>query len=85
MLATIYLGVFSTAIAFSLWAYALRRTSAGRTATATLAVPALVVVLSWLLLREVPTGWAVIGGVLALTGLAISRRSHRPARRPSRS
>lgn len=84
VLATIYLGVFPTAIAFSLWAYALRRTSAGRTATATLAVPAIVVVLSWLLLHEAPTGWAVIGGVLALSGVAISRRSPRPARRPAR-
>lgn len=74
VLAVVYLGVFPTAVAFTLWAYALRRTSAGRTATSTLAVPAIVVLLSWLLLHEVPTGWAVVGGVLALGGVAISRR-----------
>jgi drug/metabolite transporter (DMT)-like permease len=72
--AVVYLGIFPTAIAFTLWAYALTRTSAGRLASTTLAVPAIVVLMSWIILGEVPTLIASIGGVLALAGVAISRR-----------
>ncbi|SFR74943.1 Threonine/homoserine efflux transporter RhtA [Agromyces sp. CF514] len=73
-----YLGVFPTAIAFLLWAYVLKRTPAGLTASATLAVPAIVVLLSRLLLGELPTLLGMIGGALCLAGVAISRRSPRP-------
>lgn len=72
--AVAYLGIFPTAIAFTLWAYALTRTSAGRLASTTLAVPAIVVLMSWIVLGEVPTLIASVGGVLALAGVAVSRR-----------
>ena len=78
--AVAYLGIFPTAIAFTLWAYALTRTNAGRLASTTLAVPAIVVLLSWIALGEVPTVIALIGGVLCLAGVAISRRRPRPSR-----
>ncbi|WP_229074745.1 DMT family transporter [Actinoplanes sp. DH11] len=69
----LYLGVFPTAIAFTTWAYALARTTAGRMGSTTYAVPAVVVLLSWLLLDEVP-GWLTLaGGVLCLAGVAVSR------------
>ncbi|WP_350349577.1 DMT family transporter [Agromyces sp. G08B096] len=74
ILATAYLGVFPTAIAFILWAYVLQRSPAGTTAAATLAVPAIVVLFSWLLLGELPTLLGLIGGVLCLAGVAWSRR-----------
>ncbi len=77
VIAVIYLGVFPTAIAFTLWAYALTRTSAGRLASTTLAVPAIAVVMSWLVLGETPAAFALAGGALCLLGVAISRR--RPA------
>lgn len=70
----VYLGVFPTAIAFSTWAYALARTDAGRMTATTLAVPAIVIVLSWIFLRELPTVLGMIGGALCLLGVAISRR-----------
>lgn len=72
--AVVYLGVFPTAIAFTLWAYALTRTAAGRLTSTTLAVPAIVVLMSWIVLGEVPTAFAMAGGVLCLVGVAISRR-----------
>ena len=50
----LYLGVFPTALAFTTWAYALARTTASRMGATTYAVPALVVVMSWLALGEVP-------------------------------
>jgi drug/metabolite transporter (DMT)-like permease len=72
-----YLGLFPTAIAFTLWAYALTRTDAGRLASTTLTVPAIAVLMSWILLSEVPTAYALIGGALCLTGVALSRRRPR--------
>ncbi|WP_433379119.1 DMT family transporter [Actinoplanes sp. CA-142083] len=70
----IYLGVGPTAIAFTTWAYALARTSAGKLGATTYVVPALVVLMSWLFLGEVP-GWLTLaGGALCLAGVAVSRR-----------
>ncbi|MFF9349754.1 DMT family transporter [Streptomyces sp. NPDC014734] len=69
----VYLGLFPTALAFTTWAHALARTTAGRMGATTYAVPALVVAMSWLLLGEVPAPLAVVGGVLCLAGVAVSR------------
>lgn len=69
----VYLGVFPTAIAFSTWAYALARTSAGRLSASSYLVPALAVLMSWLLLSEVPTPLALGGGALCLVGVAVTR------------
>lgn len=74
-----YLGVFPTAIGFTAWAYALRRMDAGRLSAVTYAVPAASVLLSWLLLGEIPTAYGLVGGALCLAGVAISRR---PTPRP---
>lgn len=79
VLGVVYLGMFPTAVAFLLWAYVLKRSPAGATASATLAVPAIVVLLSWLLLGELPTVLGMIGGVLCLAGVAWSRRRPRRA------
>ncbi|MEV6026519.1 DMT family transporter [Streptomyces sp. NPDC052036] len=79
-----YLGVFPTALAFTTWAYALARTTASRMGATTYAVPALVVLMSWLFLGEVPGVLTLGGGVLCLAGVAVSRsRSRRPAPVPS--
>ncbi|WP_127795268.1 DMT family transporter [Agromyces sp. LHK192] len=75
----VYLGIFPTAVAFVLWAYVLQRSTAGATASATLAVPAIVVLMSWLLLGELPTMLGLIGGVLCVAGVAWSRRRPRSA------
>jgi drug/metabolite transporter (DMT)-like permease len=76
----VYLGVFPTAIAFTTWAYALARTSAGKAGATTYLVPPMTVLLSWLLLGEVPPALAFVGGALCLCGVALTRRSPRPAR-----
>ncbi|MYS40246.1 EamA family transporter, partial [Streptomyces sp. SID5998] len=75
----VYLGVFPTALAFTTWAYALSRTTASRMGATTYAVPALVVLMSWLLLGEVPGVLTLAGGVLCLAGVAVARS--RPRRR----
>ncbi|MFD9037912.1 DMT family transporter [Streptomyces bottropensis] len=69
----VYLGVFPTALAFTTWAYALARTTASRMGATTYAVPALVVVMSWLALGEVPGPLTLAGGALCLAGVAVSR------------
>ncbi|TLS43529.1 DMT family transporter [Streptomyces montanus] len=69
----LYLGVFPTALAFTTWAFALARTTAGKMGATTYAVPALVVLMSWLALDEVP-GWVtLVGGLVCLAGVAVSR------------
>jgi drug/metabolite transporter (DMT)-like permease len=72
------MGLFPTAIAFLTWSYALSRTSAGRLATSSYVVPALAVLLSWLLLGEVPVPLAFVGGALCLAGVAVTRLPARP-------
>ncbi len=69
-----YLGVFPTAIAFTTWAYALSRTTAGRMGALTYLVPPLAVLLGWALLAETPPFIAVAGGALCLAGVALTRR-----------
>ncbi|MFF0012180.1 DMT family transporter [Streptomyces sp. NPDC005374] len=76
----VYLGVFPTALAFTTWAYALARTTASRMGATTYAVPALVVLMSWLALGEVPGLLTLAGGALCLAGVAVSRsRARRTA------
>ncbi|MFD7502989.1 DMT family transporter [Streptomyces sp. NPDC059850] len=75
----VYLGLFPTALAFTTWAFALARTTAGRMGATTYVVPALVVLMSWLVLDEVPGLLTLAGGALCLAGVALSRRRPRPA------
>ncbi|MFI5776210.1 DMT family transporter [Nocardia sp. NPDC051570] len=73
----VYLGLFPTAIGFTAWSIALRRTAASRLTATTYAVPAVSALLSWLALGEVPTVAAAVGGAICLAGVAISRRRAR--------
>jgi drug/metabolite transporter (DMT)-like permease len=76
-----YLGAFPTALAFTTWAYALARTSAGRLGVSTYVVPPIAILLGWWLLGETPVAFAYLGGVLCLLGVYVSRRPSRSARR----
>lgn len=70
---TVYLGVFPTALGFTLWAYALRRVPAGRLSPIGYLVTVLSVLMSWLLLSEVPSLLVLVGGAVSVAGVAISR------------
>lgn len=76
-LGLVYLGVFPTAIAFTTWAYALSLIDAGRLAATTYLVPATTVLISWLVLGEIPTVWGLVGGAICLVGVALTRRRSR--------
>jgi drug/metabolite transporter (DMT)-like permease len=73
-LALVYLGVFPTAIAFTTWAYALSLVDAGKLAATTYLVPGTTVLISWLLLGEIPTAWGLVGGLVCLVGVGLTRR-----------
>lgn len=73
-----YLGVVPTALAFVTWAYALARMDAGRLGVTTYVVPPITVLIAWVLLDEVPPALALVGGGVALAGVALSRRRVRP-------
>ncbi|MFE6227393.1 MULTISPECIES: DMT family transporter [unclassified Streptomyces] len=79
----VYLGVFPTALAFTTWAYALARTTAGRMGATTYAVPALVVLMAWALLGELPGALTLVGGALCLAGVAVSRSRPRGPAAPA--
>jgi drug/metabolite transporter (DMT)-like permease len=73
----VFLGAFPTSIAFTTWAYALARGSAGRVAATAYLVPPLAIVMGWLILGELPPAVALLGGVVCLLGVYIARK--RPA------
>ena len=50
----VYLGIFPTAVAFTTWAYALTRTTAGRASATTYLVPPVTILISWWALGETP-------------------------------
>ncbi|MEP6954910.1 MAG: DMT family transporter [Solirubrobacteraceae bacterium] len=81
---TAYIGVFSTAVGFTTWAYALQRTTAGKLGATTYLVPPLAILQGWLLLGEAPPTLAFAGGVLCLAGVAVTRGARLPRRRAAR-
>jgi drug/metabolite transporter (DMT)-like permease len=70
----VYLGIFPTAVAFTTWAYALSRTTAGRMGATTYLVPPIAILLGWAMLGESPATLAFLGGTLCLAGVVIARR-----------
>jgi len=68
-------GVFPTSIGFTTWAYALSRMTAGRAGAMTYLIPPTAIVISWLLLAEVPPAVAILGGLLCIAGVVVARSS----------
>ena len=68
-----YLGAFPTAVAFTTWAYALSRSTAGRLGSTTYLVPPVAIVMAWLILREAPPALAIVGGLLCIGGVIVAR------------
>jgi drug/metabolite transporter (DMT)-like permease len=73
----VYLGVFPTAIAFTTWAFALNRTSAGRLGSTTYLVPPVAIIMAWFVLGEVPPALAFLGGALCIGGVVVARSGGR--------
>lgn len=73
ILGAVYMGIGPTALGFWFWGYAMNRFATGKVASASLAVPAVVVIMSALALREAPPAMAIMGGVTCLVGVAIAQ------------
>jgi len=69
----VYLGAIPTALAYSTWAYALSRMPAGQLGVTTYIVPPLAIVAGLIVFAEVPAPLAIVGGVVCLVGVALSR------------
>ena len=70
----VYLGALPTAVAFTTWAYALARSTAGRMGSLTYLVPPLTILMGWAFLGESPPALAFAGGALCLAGAGLARR-----------
>jgi drug/metabolite transporter (DMT)-like permease len=68
------LGAVPTALAFSTRADALARMDAGRLGVTTYLAPPIAIVMSAVLLGELPPWLALVGGALCLAGVALTRR-----------
>ena len=68
----IYLGALPTALAFTTWAYALSRRSAGRLGATIYLVPPLAIFMGWALLGQTPVPLAFAGGALCLCGVYLA-------------
>lgn len=73
----VFLGVFPTSVAFTTWAYALARGTAGRVVAMAYLIPPVTIVMSWLILGETPGVVAMLGGALCVGGVYIARRTPR--------
>lgn len=69
----IYLGVFPTAVAFTLYGYALQHMDVSRLGVTTYLVPPITIVMGLVFLHEAPPSLAYAGGMLALVGVAVAR------------
>ena len=67
----LYLGSFSTAGSYIVYAWALRRLQATVVASFVQLVPATSLLWAWLLLDEVPARLAIVGGLLVVVGVAL--------------
>jgi drug/metabolite transporter (DMT)-like permease len=73
-LAVVYLGIFPTVVAYATAAYVFSRLPASRAVTLEYLFPPVAIVIAYLWLGEVPTVLAVVGGVVALSGVALVNR-----------
>lgn len=80
-LALLYLGVFPSAIAFFCWSYVLERMPASRAAMFLYLVPLSALGFGFLWLGETPAALSIVGGIVALTGVAIVQVAGRSALR----
>lgn len=75
LLATVHLGVFPSAIAYTLFAVALQRAPAPFVTSFLYLIPVVALWLSWWWLGEVPSSLMLVGGTVAVLGLLLIQRS----------
>ncbi len=89
LLATVYIGVFPSAIAYSMFAFGLSRAPVTLVTAYLYLVPVISLFFSWLVLGEIPSLLMLAGGAVAIAGIVLvnlakqraARRLRRAARR----
>lgn len=69
-LAVAFMGVFPGALAYAVWAFVLQRMAATSASSLLYLIPPIALLLAWLWLHEVPSTPALLGGGIALSGVA---------------
>lgn len=71
LLATLYIGVFPAAVAYAQFSYAISKLPVTVVAAFLYAVPVFSLLFSWLWIGEVPTLLTLVGGTVAIVGIAL--------------
>ena len=76
--AVVFLGAFCSVAAFMTWAYAIRRLPVTVATSALYAVPGAAFVIGIVFLHEMPPASALLGGLIAIVGVALVQLKGRP-------
>ncbi len=82
LFATIYIGVFPSAVAYTLFSFALSQAPVTLVTAYLYTVPIFSLLLSWLILGEVPSWLTVVGGAVAIAGIVVVNRAKRTKKVP---
>jgi drug/metabolite transporter (DMT)-like permease len=77
LLATLHLGVFPSAVAYTLFALALSRAPATAVTAWLYLIPGFALLFSWWWLGEVPSALTLVGGAVVVVGVVLVQRSKR--------
>ena len=70
----LFLGIVPTAVGYSTWSVAMQHLAPSVAGSFLYLVPAVVVLLAWALLGEVPAAITVVGGALVVVGVVVVQR-----------
>ncbi len=76
----VYLGVLPGALAFLAWSYLLSHLTVSRATPLLYLVPVLSLIIAWLVIAEQPALLSIIGGLVAIAGVALSRLTAGPGK-----
>jgi drug/metabolite transporter (DMT)-like permease len=71
-LTVIYLGLFPAAIAYVLWGFSLSKGNTTQVASFMYVTPLLTIVMGWFWIREIPSGFSILGGLIIIAGVVIT-------------